>query len=239
MGYIKRPISASVYLVHMIKKLVVFFVLSTLFFGAEAQNLEVGAFGGVSYYNGDLNPGMPYNKPEPSFGVLGRYSKGTRWAYRGAFTTGKLSSDGKYARVNTMADSAFTTSISDISVIVEFNFFDYFTGSQKDYVTPYIFGGISYFGTGDNFNQSIGFNRFSIPFGFGFKYSIGKRLGISAEWKMHKALADDLEQDVTFETGSSDPNTNDWFGYTGIGITYKFNLEKRQACNSYNNSQFE
>lgn len=134
--------------------------------------------------------------------------------------------------------NGFSANFSDISVVAEFNFFDYFTGSQKDYMTSYIFGGLSYFGIGTNFSQSLGFNSLSIPFGFGFKYSIGKRIGLTAEWRMHKTFTDNLEGDLNWITGETDSNNNDWFNFTGIGITYKFNLEKRQACNSFKDVAF-
>ncbi len=223
----------------MIKKLVILFLVSMSSLQSGAQNLELGLFGGVSYYNGDLNPAIPFNNPEPVYGVLGRYAKGTRWAFRAAVTTGKLTYDGQYARVSQATDTSFSVYLSDFSLIAEFNFFDYFTGSQKDYATPYIFAGISGFGTGNSMGPSLGFNNLSFPFGFGVKYSVGKRLGIAAEWRMHKTFTDGLDSNAALPEGQTDINNNDWFNFTGITLTYKFNLEKRQACNSSSQSSFD
>lgn len=215
-------------------------MLSGSFLISNAQDLELGVLGGVSYYNGDWNPGIPFNQPEPAFGFLVRYSKNTRWAYRANFSTGALTSNNRFARVTETVPAAFSTKISDLSLLVEFNFYDYFTGSRKDYATPYIFAGVSYFGTNKERMQSIGFNRFSIPFGFGFKYSINKKLGLGMEWRMHKAFSDDLEENLTGLTFDyPDPNTNDWFNFTVVSLTYKFDLEKRQSCNSFENNRFE
>ncbi len=222
----------------MFRKLFLISVVMFTFLPAMTQNLELGLMGGVASYNGDLNPAIPYHMSKPAFGIMGRYNKGTRWSYTAAVKTGSLASNGQFARVSSASVNGFSANFSDISVVAEFNFFDYFTGSQKDYMTSYIFGGLSYFGTGTNFSQSLGFNSLSIPFGFGFKYSLGKRIGLTAEWRMHKTFTDNLEGDLTWKTGETDSNNNDWFNFTGIGITYKFNLEKRQACNSFKDVAF-
>ena len=99
----------------------------------------------------------------------------------------------------------------------------------------------------------------SIPFGIGVKYSLAKRIGIALEWRMHKTFTDYLD-DVSdvypgnpgHEVASSRPelsdpsgnfqagmqrgnkNDNDWFGYAGIMITYKFRILKNQDCNNFN-----
>ena len=235
-------------------------MLSGSFLISNAQDLELGVLGGVSYYNGDWNPGIPFNQPEPAFGFLARYSKNTRWAYRANFSMGTLTSNNRFARVTETVPAAFSTKISDISLLVEFNFYDYFTGSRKDYATPYIFAGVSYFGIGESRNQSINnevetlnkndirlkaigdldslpaTNGFSIPFGFGFKYSINKKLGLGMEWRMHKTFSDDIE---IVQIDTPDKNSNDWFNFTVISLTYKFDLEKRQSCNSIENTRFE
>lgn len=225
----------------MIKKLLVFAMICTALTSTNAQSIELGAFGGLSYYNGDLNPTLPFVPLKPAFGIVGRYSKGTRWAYSMAVTSGGVGADGRNARVNTAQVFSFDEQVTDISLVAEFNFFDYFTGSEKEYMTPYLFAGIAYFGSGEDFAQSLAFNRLSVPFGIGFKYSLTDRIGLSAEWRMHKAFADNLEGKVVtdaWETGQSDPNNNDWYNFTGISITYRFSLQKRQACNSFRDVAF-
>lgn len=233
----------------MVKKLVILILVAFPGLSLTAQNLETGLLGGVSYYNGDLNPGVPYNKVKPVYGFLGRYSKGTRWAFTANFITGTYASDTRYARASHVTESIFEKSISSISVVAEFNFYDYFTGSQKDYVTPYIFAGFGVFGTADaiGFTERLAFNRMNFPFGVGFKYSISERIGFSAEWRMNKAFADDL--DNVFRTPEASPSnyntlpyddkgTNDWFNFTTIALTYKFNLSKKHSCNNFDNQQY-
>ncbi len=220
----------------MMKKIIalVFFLLA--FFASHSQNLEIGLFGGASYYHGELNPSVPFVSAQPAFGVLGRYSNGTRWAYRAAITQGRLFENGARARVSSARSKSMNQDITDISLLAEFNFFDYFTGSKKEYMTPYIFGGLSLFMPSSSYSTSSDV-PISMPFGVGFKYSLGKRIAMSVEWKMHKTLHDGLEG-FGLQGWESDRNDKDWFNFTGISLTYMFNLQKRQACNSYKDVAF-
>jgi hypothetical protein len=246
----------------------------------QAQDLEVGLFGGLNYYVGDINPARQFSQPEPAYGLIARYNPNTRWAFRASFTMGKLIGDDAVVKFNESRALAFETQVNDFSLIAEFNFFDYFTGSKRDYVTPYIFGGFSVF----SFNpkhpdgtdlQSIGtegqqdidvngerlgpapYNKmsFSIPFGVGVKYSLGKRIGLALEWRMHKTFTDYIDDISTvyaelppskilpygdptrsFDKGMKrgDSSTNDWFSYAGITLTYKFDLIGKQRCDNFN-----
>jgi hypothetical protein len=238
---------------NMHKKLFILLFLSTSAYSGSAQMLETGLFGGITYYNGDLNPGVPFQSSRPAFGIIARYSEGTRWAFRMSFTSGGLSSDGRFSRVNTVRSESFNKSISDLGVVAEFNFFDYFTGSEKTYATPYIFGGFSIFAAQEgNFAQSLSFNHISFPFGVGFKYSLTERLGLTVEWKMHKTFTDDIDNTPSLlALAEGDPNDpsiygkpfddigiNDWFNFTGITLTYKFNLEKKHKCNTFDNVEY-
>lgn len=245
----------------------------------QAQDMEVGLFGGVNYYIGDINPAKHFSQPEPAFGLIARYNPNTRWTFRASITMGKLIGNDTIVKFNESRQLAFETRVNDFSLIAEFNFFDYFTGSKRDYVTPYIFGGVSVF----SFNpkhpdgtdlQSIGtegqqdtdsngnrlgpapYNKFSfsIPFGIGVKYSLGKRVGLAVEWRIHKTFTDYLDDVSTtyaslpvakqkygdpglnFDAGMKrgDESTRDWFSYAGITLTYKFDLRGKQRCDNFN-----
>ena len=55
-----------------------------------AQTMEVGLFGGGSYYLGDINPGMHLQQIKPAVGVIARYNHDTRWSLRLSALTGKI-----------------------------------------------------------------------------------------------------------------------------------------------------
>ncbi|MDP2722456.1 MAG: DUF6089 family protein [Bacteroidales bacterium] len=247
-----------------------FGVIILLFaFSAQAQNLEIGLFGGGSYYLGELNPGMPFAQTQASYGISGRYYKGSRWSYRLSYYRGKVTgSDEKYGGV-TDRDLSFVSDLNDFALVAEFNFWPYFTGSKMEYFTPYIFGGIGFFtfspktpggvklqpqgteGQNAGFDGRSPYNQYSlsIPFGFGFKYSLSKRVGINLEWGMRKTFTDYVDDISTTYADNpdiiADPTQThsawqqrgeeknfDWVAYAGVTISYKFDLYSKKRCNS-------
>jgi hypothetical protein len=202
----------------MVKKLMFVLTLMGFTYFSQAQSLELGVFGGGSYLINDLNPATHFSDVKPAFGIVGRYYSTSRWAFRTSVTT-------------TTAD--LIDRLTDVSVVAEFNFFDYYTGSNKSYVSPYIFGGISTF-----FYKKLDENdknpNVSIPFGLGVKYSVNKRLGVAFEWRMHKSFRDDFDGLLATE-----PNTfqNDWYNFTGISLTYRLDLVNPGACKGFNKNE--
>lgn len=185
---------------------------------SKAQSLELGVFGGGSYILTDVNPATHFSDVKPAFGIVGRYYSTPRWAFRTSVTT---------------TSTDLIDRLTDVSVVAEFNFFDYFTGSIKSYVSPYIFGGISTFfynSTDDDDNNP----NISIPFGLGVKYSVNKRLGVAFEWRMHKSYRDDFD-----ELKAVVPNTfqKDWYNFTGISLTYRLDLTNPGACKGFNKNE--
>lgn len=244
----------------------------------KAQTLEIGGMVGTSYYVGELNPILPYNQTQLAYGFLARYNLNSRWAVKFNYYRGKVQgSDATGASVENR-ELDFKSNINDFSLVAEFNFWEYYTGSKKNYFAPYLFGGLTYFtfkpysqngvalqplGTE---GQQIGFDgrspynqfSFAMTFGFGIKYSLSKRLAFAFEWGMRKTLTDyiddvsttyylqgsSINQDIPGQilsdpTKSHDPymqrgneSTNDWYNFTGVTITYMFDLRSKKKCNS-------
>ncbi len=239
--------------------------------GLKAQTMELGAFVGGSYYLGDLNPALHFNQTQFSYGVVGRYNANNRWAFKASWYRGMLKGDDLKTKAIDNRDLNFQTVVNDFSVVAEFNFWDYFTGSKKSNYAPYIFGGASMFtynprtldgvalrplGTE---GQNVGFDGrspygsigFAIPFGVGFKYSVSERVGLGFEWSMRKTFTDYIDDVST--TYASNPDqiadptqthsegmqrgnreNDDWYGFAGITLTYKFNLFSSKRCDNLN-----
>jgi len=183
---------------------------------ANAQVIEVGVSGGLSYYMGDINPRKPFNQSRLGYGLLVRYYDNTRWAFRLAYSNLQLEGSDESANYRAERGLSFTTNVHDIALVAEFNFLDYFTGSKRSYVSPYIFGGISVLnftpkakdGTKlctvltdvdydknipENGNKKYSTFAASIPFGIGVKYSAGTRIGVALEWRMDFSFTDWLD----------------------------------------------
>lgn len=178
---------------------------------AGAQNYgEIGISAGGMYYVGDLNPQKHFLLTKPAFGAFLRHNFNERLAIKGAITYGTLKGDDAVSETNPNRNLNFESPLTEVSGTFEFNFFNYFIGSQRYYFTPYMYGGASVFlfnpkglvngGLTDlrpltTEGQSKQYNRigFAIPFGIGLKYSLGSFLGFSLDWSMHKTFTDYLD----------------------------------------------
>ena len=185
----------------MKKSVVLLFALFIGFGGVQSQDIEVGFFGGVSYYVGDINPGIHYMQSKSAYGILARYNMNTRMAVKVNFYHGKIAGDDALSNAMENRNLSFESSINEMSAVFEFNFLPYFTGSKRTYFTPYIFGGASVFtynpkagnvilrdigteGQNEGYEGRKPYSKvsFAIPFGIGCKYSLTKKLGLSLEW---------------------------------------------------------
>ncbi len=131
----------------------------------KAQTLDVGIFGGESYYLGDINPNQHFTSSELAYGLLMRLNTSDRFSFRLSATRGTLKADdmdfrdkGKLPlpsfspnnpiinRDNYISRGLnFTTNITEIALQAEINFLPFFVGSQRHRWTPFIFGGASMF----------------------------------------------------------------------------------------------
>lgn len=187
------------------------------FISLYAQRNEIGLFLGTSYYLGDLNPSKQFFLAKPAGGLIYRYVFDRRWAIKMSGLYGTVYGDDSKAKFNTVRNLSFKSPIFEISSQLELNFLPYATGNtEKEYFTPYIFGGISVF----SFNPKAKYNgtwynlqplgtegqgtsvygtspysltKISFPFGLGFKYSVGKNVCIGAEWGLRKTTTDYLD----------------------------------------------
>jgi hypothetical protein len=191
-----------------------FLVLLFVLYGisAESQDLEVGLTAGGCYYLGDLNPGKHFLNTDIAYGVVARYNIDTRWAVKISAVHSNIK--GNSASSTFLPDNglSFTSGLTDIAGVVEFNFMPYFTGSRVNVISPYIYGGFSVFffdpkrdgislRTIGTEGQNVGYLgrtpygkvSFSLPFGLGAKLSLSKRFGLQVYWEMHKTFNDYLD----------------------------------------------
>ncbi|MCX6247468.1 MAG: DUF6089 family protein [Bacteroidetes bacterium] len=243
---------------------------------AKAQvTLEAGVFLGDAYYLGDLNPDVHFRMAQIAYGALVRYNIDTRWALKLGITRGKVKGNSEKSNFLPGRNLQFESPITDFSVTAEFNFFEYFTGSRWNWITPYLYAGIGGFifqptSGGANLRsagtegQNIGYEGrkpyntigVNIPFGLGVKVSIGKKVGLTLFWEMHKTFTDyidDVSSTYYLNGPAIDPNdqnailsdpsrshtagmqrgnpkSNDWYSFSGITVTYKFDIRGSRKC---------
>ncbi len=217
---------------------VLFFLKSNIL---AQDRFEIGPLGGVSYYMGDLNPGVPFIKPRPALGGLIRYTFNDRIAVKGYVLYAGLSGsydsekDGilpTYDRVNgTPGD--FSRNIISLALTGEVNLFSY----DHKYIpttvfTPYITAGFGGMGYNRLVNSPSGgvdskpYFSLSLPLGIGVKYKFSKWLRGGAEWSFVKLFVDDVDN----YDGLGDAfHNNDWFSVFKIYITFGF-LRRKTEC---------
>jgi len=197
---------------------------------SQSKTIELGLFGGTSYYIGDLNPALPYNMAQFGYGAVARYNASSRWAFKLSYSRGKVKGDDLSTEAVANRNLNFVSTINDFSLVAEFNFWEYFTGSKHSFFTPYLFGGAGFFlfnskaldgtalqplgteGQNAGFDNRKPYKNYSVafPFGFGFKYSINERLGLAFEWGMRKTLTDYIDDvSTTYYDNSANDSYSD------------------------------
>jgi len=194
---------------------------------SQSKTIELGLFGGTSYYIGDLNPALPYNMAKFGYGAVARYNASSRWAFKLSYSRGKVKGDDLVTNAVANRNLNFISTINDFSFVAEFNFWEYFTGSKRSFFTPYLFGGAGFFlfnskaldgtalqplgteGQNAGFDNRKPYKNYSVafPFGFGFKYSINDHLGLALEWGMRKTFTDYIDDVSTtyYDNSVNDP----------------------------------
>ncbi|MFH1161200.1 MAG: DUF6089 family protein [bacterium] len=195
--------------------------LSTLFtvtflYSVHSQDFEAGIYGGGSYYLGDLNPSANYSGTQLAYGVIARYNFDNRWAVKFNAYRGKLKANSASSWFLPERDLQFTSPVTDISAVAEFNFLPYFTGSKRNFITPYVYAGIGIFffkpmsggvelrplgteGQKSGYDGRKPYSLFSVnvPFGLGVKVSVSSKIGLALFWEMHKTFTDYLDDAST------------------------------------------
>jgi hypothetical protein len=186
---------------------------------SNAQYSEIGLLGGVSFYMGDLNPDMPFRDVRPAGGLFYRHNFNDRFSVRAAGHVGYLVGRDASSDVPAQLERNlnFESWLFDFSVTGEFNFFRYEPGSMRNWITPFLFGGVSMFkfnpradldgemwelqplgteGQGTTAypdRQKYSLYSFAIPFGIGLKVNLNKTFSLGLEWGMRYTFTDYLD----------------------------------------------
>jgi hypothetical protein len=196
-------------------------------FAYAQKSGDIGLLGGVTYYLGDLNPGMPFQLSKPAFGIMYRQNFNKRISLRVHGLRGSVAGDDAVSKTNQERNLNFESKITEAGVQLEINFFEYSIGSRMHVISPYLFGGptVFYFKPFGNLpggktelaplyteGQAKKYNlyAFSGSFGLGVKYSISKLLGVGAEWGMRKTTTDyldDVSKTYYLNLAGKDPAT--------------------------------
>jgi hypothetical protein len=185
------------------------FLLFTIFFSPVQAQLsgpnryEVGIFGGISNYIGDLAPDPLFKESHPAVGLVFKTNLNGYFSYTINATYGKISGNDSNSATLAHRGLKFESNIYELSGQLEFNFFK-FGSSENQGVsrfTPYVFTGLSFFhfdptadfkgatyhlqkyntegqGFAPNAPSPYKLWQFAVPIGAGFKINLSKRFNM-------------------------------------------------------------
>ena len=240
----------------MKKILLVFATVWITVSGFAQKTADIGIWGGTSTYSGDMSEAPPFQTFNLNFGGFFRYNFNSRVGLRAMFLTGTAAQQGKIEGT----EWQFDKSVQDLSLQIEINYLRYILGEKKTPFSSYVTlgAGVDYFKYNMDPAQIALFNPEhnkgtdvitdkpviapTIPFGIGFKYNIGRRLGVGIEYQARKIFSDKLDnlddplayinpagEEITY---TSIWHNNDWSGYLGVHVTYMIYIGK-SVCPVY------
>jgi hypothetical protein len=166
----------------------------------KAQTWELGGAAGGAGYMGDLNPNNPIKVSGLSFGGFIKRNFSGYLSAKVNYSFGTVSGADSTSTIQQFRNRnlSFSTTLSEISIIGEFNFMHYIPEAGKNKYTPYIYLGIgsvvynpraSYNGTAydlrdymtEGQKKPYAKTAISIPYGVGIKYNIVGKWTLSAD----------------------------------------------------------
>lgn len=220
----------------------IIYILTSLFsFGISmAQIHEIGIFAGGSNYIGDIGPTNYISPNKAALGILYKWNKSPRHAYRFSYTQSTLYSNDMDSKEISRLQRGFSfeNHIKELSAGLEFNFFDFNLHESKVKISPYVFTGVSYFFHDELFidggiTQKEGnSSTFALPITVGIKTNFARNFVLGAEIGARYTFTDNL--DGSFPNNSNyqkfgNMNNTDWYVFSGFTLTYTFG-EKPCYC---------
>lgn len=209
------------------------FVLLSLSLSSTAQIHELGIFAGGANYIGDVGPTDYISPNNLALGVVYKWNKSPRHSWRASFTYGKITSDDADSDMSARQQRGyeFENSIKELSLGLEFNFFDFNLHEDELKITPYVYGGLSYFWSDELYIQNGETRRgdskgnVAIPMTVGIKSNLFPNFVLGFEVGARYTFTDNLDgsnhkdyQPLAF----GNLNSDDWYVFTGFTLTYTF-----------------
>jgi len=198
----------------------------------QAQIHEIGVFLGGSNYIGDVGHTTYIAPNEPAFGLLYKWNKSPRHSYRFSYTQSKITSndlDSKEASRN-QRGYRFENDLKEVSLGLEFNFFDFNLHESSTKITPYVASGLNYFLTKYTLTNAKADltvegrterrKSIAIPMIVGIKSKITPSFVLALETGARYTLTDNI--DGSFNQDFGNINNNDWYVFSGVTLTYTF-----------------
>ena len=199
----------------------------------NAQIHEVGIFVGGSNYIGDVGSTTYIAPNEPAVGILYKWNKNPRLAYRFSLNSANYSANDLDSSEPSRNQRKyhFRNNIKEVSLGIEFNFFDFNLHDVIRKYTPYVHSGLNYLRFRDSYLDSNIVIRqettgtFAIPITLGVKSNVSPHVILALEVGARYTFTDNLDgshpkNESLKKFGNI--NNNDWYVFSGVTVTYTF-----------------
>ncbi|WMI69434.1 DUF6089 family protein [Mangrovimonas sp. YM274] len=225
--------------------LILFFLSMFLSQSLTAQIYEVGVFAGGSNFIGDVGATNYISPNAPAFGGILKWNRSPRHSFRFSLIYTDLEADDRKSDDPRRKERAFAFSngLLEASAGMEFTFFDFNLHESGTHFTPYLYSGVSvakhdnfyFLSNGDIVEEGTSSWAFGIPITLGIKTNITSSFILALEVGARYTFSDELDGSVPdFDNDSTlgfgNTNSNDWYVFSGITLTYTFG-QKPCYCN--------
>lgn len=213
-------------------------------FSGRSQTYEVGAILGGANLIGDVGKTTYIAPNTVAFGVMAKWNRSSRHAFRFSITTANVEGDDGDSHETRRQERGYTfqNNITELSAGLEYTFWEFNMYSGRQVSTPYLFTGLNYFfykasyifpSTGE-FRDYEGARSISIPMVLGYKAMIVPNFVLAIEIGARYSFTDDLdgsnpignlEDNESLKFGNL--NNNDWYVFTTVNINFTFG---RKPC---------
>jgi len=163
-----------------------------------AQIDEVGIGIGGMTYTGDLVRGYKLLGNRPAGTIFVRRNLNDFVSFKFGVAGGKITASDATDPIDAFAaqrNSSFSISLFEFSMMVEYHFLNFKSGSPQERWSPYFTGGVALAAISGNQDKPRPYSSFqpSVPLGLGMKYIINPKWIIGFEWGVRMLFFDYLD----------------------------------------------
>src|SRR5699024_5821948 len=212
---------------------------------SQAQIFEVGPYLGGANFIGDVGS-TTYIKPNSlAFGGVVKWNRSPRYSWRASVVYSNLKADDADSNQSRRKERgySFSNGLLELNLGMDFNFWAFDIYDRAPQITPYISTGITGIATHDKYvaikedevETKGGKYGFALPMIFGVKWRISHSFVLAVEVGARMTFYDNLDGSTPSEFGGDESeykffgnqNTNDWYMFSGLTLTYTFG---RKEC---------
>ncbi|MDR6300202.1 type IX secretion system protein PorG [Mesonia maritima] len=209
----------------------------------QSQTYEVGPYVGAANFIGDVGATNYINPNTLAFGGVFKWNRSERHSFRLSIIHADLEADDLDSDETRrqLRGYSFKNSVTEASLGIEYTFWEWNLHNFKPQVTPYLYTGLTgikyddfYLNAREELTRNDSKINMAIPMVIGIKGTLDTHWVLALEIGARYTFTDNIDgsNPEEFDGGQNlpsfgNPNTNDWYMFTGITLTYTFG---RKPC---------